>query len=306
MDVQVEINSFVTKGQVLAQLDPATYHQRVKQAEADLAAAEANHQLLELDARRSEELRNKGMISAQDHDRTQAGLKQAAATLLTRRAAFENTKLDLERCTLRAPIDGHVIYKAAEPGKTVAASLSAPVLFVVAQDLRKMRIIAPISEVDIWAVKVGQSALFTLEGLSGRTFNGQIAQIRNPYTPAEKSSSPGQASQAAITYFDAIIEVDNPDLILRPGLNASIQIVTESAAGVLLVPNAALSVRLPPTLRIRGSVPAGQGVVYLMKPGADPAPVLVRLGISDGNATSVDADLREGDLLVTGVAKTRQ
>lgn len=205
---------------------------------------------------------------------------------------------------MRAPIEGHVIYKAVEPGKTVAASLSAPTLFVIAQDLRKMRIIAPISEVDIWAVKVGQPVTFTLEGLPKRTFNGQIAQIRNPYIQPDKPAASGAQSQANITYFDAVIEVDNPDLILRPGLNATINIIVERAANVLLTPNAALSIRMPSSLRARVQLPPGQGVVYLMKPGADPTAVPVRLGISDGNFTEITGDLREGDSVVTGVAKT--
>jgi len=305
----VDFNSVVKKGQVLARIDPSTYVQRVAQAEADLAAAEASAALVRLSAKRLKDLREKDLVTQADYDQIEAQLEQSRASLLTRKAALENARLDLERCTLTSPIDGVVIFRQVEVGKTVVSSFSAPTLFVIAQDLAKMRIIAPISEVDVWAVRPGQPVTFTVDAIPDRTFNGRLTQIRNPYTPSEKQTTQA-AQQSTITNFDGVIEVDNPDLILRPSLTANVSIVVSRTDDALRIPNGALRVQIPqtpdmprpPPIPVDSSVDTS--VVYRL-PGGDrnatPQPVLVKLGITDNISTQVLEGLNEGDTVITGI-----
>jgi HlyD family secretion protein len=311
-EVNVDFNSVVKKGQVLARIDPSTYVQRVTQAEADLAAAEANATLVKINAKRLKDLRNKDLVTQADYDQVEAQLEQSRATLLTRKAALQNARLDLDRCTLLSPIDGVVIFRQIEVGKTVVSSFSAPTLFVIAQDLAKMRIIAPISEVDVWAVHPGQPVTFTVDAIPERTFNGRLTQIRNPYTPSEKQNMQSAAQQSTITNFDGVIEVENPDLILRPSLTANVSIVVSRTEDALRIPNGALRVQIPqsqdmprpPAMPASSEESEDTSVVYRL-PGGDrnatPQPVLVRLGITDNISTQVLEGLKEGDTVITGI-----
>lgn len=310
-EVNVDFNSKVTKGQVLARIDPATYEQRVTQAEADLAAAEANATLVRLSAKRLKDLRDQDLVTQADYDQVEAQLEQARATLLTRKAALKNARVDLDRCTLTSPIDGIVIFKQVEVGKTVAASFSAPTLFVIAQDLAKMRIIAPISEVDVWAVHPGQSVTFTVDAIPDRTFGGRLTQIRNPYTPSEKQNAAAPPPQSTITNFDGVIEVDNPDLLLRPSLTANVSVVVSKTEKTLRIPNGALRVQVPrdpdspyPMPKMPREPSADAAIVYRLPGGqrdAIPEPVLVKLGITDNVSTQVIEGLKEGDTVITGI-----
>lgn len=310
-EVNVDFNSVVKKGQVLARIDPATYEQRVTQAQADLAAAEASETLVKLSAKRLKDLREKDLVTQADYDQVQAQLEQARASTLTRKAALQNARLDLDRCTLLSPIDGIVIFKQVEVGKTVVSSFSAPTLFVIAQDLARMRIIAPISEVDVWAVHPGQAVTFTVDAIPDRTFNGRLTQIRNPYTPSEKQNSQA-TQQSTITNFDGVIEVDNADLMLRPSLTANVSVVVSKTENALRIPNGALRVQIPqspdaphpPPMLAVAEESADTSVVYRLPGGnrnATPEPVLVKLGITDNISTQVLGGLNEGDTVVTGI-----
>lgn len=314
-EVNVDFNSPVKKGQVLARIDPASYEQRVRQAEADLAAAEASNTLARLNAKRLNDLRELDLVTQAEYDQAEAQLEQSRASLLTRRAAVENARVDLVRCTITSPIDGIVIFKQVEVGKTVVASFSAPTLFVIAQDLSKMRIIAPISEVDVWAVHPGQAVTFTVDAIPDKSFGGRLTQIRNPYTPSEKQQQ-AAAQQSTITSFDAVIEVDNPDLLLRPSLTANVSVVVSKTENTLRVPNGALRVTIPedpqrpraapPLLPPEGSAESADVSIVYRLPGGDrnstPEPVLVRLGITDNISTQVLEGLNEGDSVITGMA----
>jgi HlyD family secretion protein len=310
-EVNVDFNSVVKKGQVLARIDPSTYEQRVTQAEADLAAAEAASTLVKLSAKRLKDLREKDLVTQADYDQVEAQVEQARATLLTRKAALENAKLDLSRCTLTSPIDGIVIFRQVEVGKTIVSSFSAPTMFVIAQDLSKMRIIAPISEVDVWAAHPGQAVTFTVDAIPDRTFNGKLTQIRNPYTPSEKQATMQAAQQSTITNFDGVIEVDNSDLLLRPSLTANVSIVVSKTENALRIPNGALRVQIPQDPNAPHPPPppvpvdsVDTSVVYRLPGGnrnATPEPVLVKLGITDNISTQVLAGLKEGDTVITGI-----
>jgi HlyD family secretion protein len=237
----VDFNSVVTKGQKLAEIDPSTYQQRLRQAEANLASTEAGNHLQRLNTDRARELRDKQLISQQDYDQAQAQLQQSAAQLLTSKATVENARVDLERCTISSPIDGIVIAKQTEEGKTVAASLNAPVLFTIANDLAKMQISAAVAEADIGTVEQNQPVTFTVDAFPNRSFSGQVVQVRN----SPKSSS-------NVVTYETIINVDNKDLKLRPGMTANVSIIVASRENIVRAPNAALRMRLPDTIAVKG------------------------------------------------------
>jgi HlyD family secretion protein len=228
----VDWNSPVKANQIVAQLDPATYEASVRSAQGDLANAAANLELQQVEARRSGELFTNKLISASDYDTAIANLHQAAAMVQIKQAALTNATVTLERCTIYSPVDGTVISRDVDVGQTVAASLSAPTLFIIANDLTKMQIDANVSEADIGTVVEGQEVNFTVDAFPDRKFTGKVAQIRNSPTTV----------QNVVTY-DTVIEVNNPDLKLRPGMTANASIVTAQRSGVLKIPNAAFRFR---------------------------------------------------------------
>jgi HlyD family secretion protein len=230
----VDWNSPVKANQVVAQLDPATYKASVAQAEGDLANAKANLELNAIQAKRTSDLFTNNLISGSDYDTAMANLHQAQAMVQIKQASLDNARVNLSRCTIYSPVDGTVISRNVDVGQTVAASLSAPTLFVIANDLTQMQIDANVSEADIGSVEEGQPVTFTVDAFPERKFTGRVMQIRNSPTTV----------QNVVTY-DAVIEVSNPDLKLRPGMTANASITTAQRSGVLKVPNAAL--RFKPT-----------------------------------------------------------
>ena len=232
--LHADFNTVVKKDQVIAEIDPATYKQRLRQAEADFASTKASNRLQQLNTERTRELATKNLVTQQEVDQAEALLAQSNASLLTRQAAVENANVDLARCTIRSPIDGIVISKQTEEGKTVAASLNAPTLFTIANDLAKMQITAAVAEADIGSVQQGQSVTFTVDAFPNRNFTGQVTQVRN---------APKMASN--VVTYETIISVDNRDLKLRPGMTANVSIIVASRENILRIPNSALRVRLP-------------------------------------------------------------
>ncbi|MEJ1971238.1 MAG: efflux RND transporter periplasmic adaptor subunit [Lacunisphaera sp.] len=240
-----DFNTVVKEGQKLVEIDPATYQQKLRQAEANLASAQANFKITELNANRTTELFDKSLVTQQDSDQAQALLEQARAQLLINQAAVENAKVDLSRCTIFSPIDGVVISRQTDVGKTVASSLNVPVLFTIANDLAKMQITAAVAEADIGAVSENQTVNFTVDAFPNRTFRGTVTQVRN----APKNTS-------NVVTYDTIISVDNRDLKLRPGMTANVSIVVAHRDGVLRAPNATLRVRMPEGL-VASETPKG-------------------------------------------------
>jgi HlyD family secretion protein len=232
--LHADFNTVVKKDQVIAEIDPATYKQRLRQAEADLASTKASNRLQQLVTERTRELAAKSLVTQQEVDQAEAQLAQSNASLLTRQAAVENANVDLARCTIRSPIDGIVISKQTEEGKTVAASLNAPTLFTIANDLAKMQITAAVAEADIGSVQQGQPVTFTVDAFPNRNFTGTVTQVRN----APKTVS-------NVVTYDTIISVDNRDLKLRPGMTANVSVIVASRENTLRIPNSALRVRLP-------------------------------------------------------------
>lgn len=236
----VDFNSPVKKGDKLAEIDPATYQQKLRQAEANLASAEASNQLQRVNTERVKELYARKLVTQQEYDQATAQLQQSNAQLVTSRATVENAKVDLERCTISSPIDGIVINKQTEEGKTVAASLNAPVLFTIANDLAKMQITAAVAEADVGSVAEGQQVTFTVDAFPNRSFRGQVIQVRN---------APKTANN--VVTYDTIISVDNRDLKLRPGMTANVSIIVARRDNVLRIPNSTLRLRIPESVAVK-------------------------------------------------------
>jgi len=234
-DVKVDFNSKVKAGEVVAQIDPATYERALVQAEAELANANAALELSQLNYNRAKDLFAGQLISRSEYDEAKANHSQSEANVKMRQANVDRAKVDLSRTTIYAPIDGIVITRKIEIGQTVAASLNSPTLFVIANDLAKMRIEAAVSEADVGGVTEGQVVNFTVDAFPTRQFKGTVQQVR--FAP--------NTNQNVVTYT-TIVDVENADLKLRPGMTANANIIIGERKGVLRVPNAALRFK-PPT-----------------------------------------------------------
>ena len=325
-EIKVDFNSPVKKGQVVAQIDPSTYLAAVHQAEGDLANAKSVVELAQVDANRSATLLKDKLVAPSDDDKAQADLHQAQAQVKIKEASLERAKIDLTRCTIYAPVDGVVISRNVDVGQTVAASLSAPTLFVIANDLTKMQIDANVSEADVGGVEEGQTVDFTVDAFPYRTFHGKITQVRfSPITV-----------QNVVTY-DTVVAVNNSDMKLKPGMTANISIIVSQHTNVVRMPNAALRFRPPDvagkklpetnllasasgtnqTLAIAGEKTGKRGpgakrdrtqhqairTVYLLTDAEKGTikPVQIKTSITDGAFTEVDEGLKEGDVIITGV-----
>jgi HlyD family secretion protein len=325
-------NSPVKANEVVAQLDPSTYQSAVAQAEGDLASAVATMELNQIEAKRDDELFKSKLISESDHDTAVANLHQAQATVKIKQASLDTAKVNLERCTIYSPVEGVVISRNVDVGQTVAASMSAPTLFVIANDLTKMQIDADVAEADVGGVEEKQEVRFTVDAFPNRTFDGIVEQIRNAPTNYQN-----------VVAYDTVISVDNPDMKLKPGMTANVSIIIAERKDALKVPNAALRFH-PPDVFSKdvktngGAMEAGTNrpggpsgnhgegghhehggggaggqphaehqpvrTVYIMEDPADPSklkPVQVKVGISDGIYTEVIEGLKEGDQVVTGL-----
>lgn len=299
-DLYVDFNSKVTKGQVLARLDPLLLQASLDQARANLAAAQANlagAQAVARDAARQHARTQQlaaGLLVAQAEAETAQSSAEAAQARVTAshgavalaQAAVEQAKLQLSYTAIVSPIDGIVISRSVDVGQTVAASLQAPTLFTLAEDLKKMQVEASVAEADIGKIASEMGAIFTVDAFPGRTFAGKVRQVR---------SAP-QTIQNVVTYT-VVIDVDNGDFALRPGMTANVTFVYADKADVLRVPNAALRFR-PPDAAPSGKQVNSEKTVFVLDAGTA-KPVTVRVGISDGVYTEVVNGLTEGDVAIT-------
>ena len=229
-----DFNSVVTSNQVIAEIDPSTYELTVLKAEAGLANSKANLQLLQVQARRADELFTNHLISAADHDIANAQLDQAKAQVQSDEATLKNVQVQLSYCTIYAPVDGVVISRNVDVGQTVAASFNTPTLFLIANDLTKMQIDALVSEADIGNAAVGQNVNFTVDAFPYRTFHGKVSQIRY-----------GAITNQNVINYDCVVAVNNSDLKLLPGMTANVSVIIAERNNALKVPNAAFRFRPP-------------------------------------------------------------
>ena len=339
-----DFNSPVKKGQIIAKIDPSLFGAAVISAEANVTAARANVTRLtvtaedaERQAKRAEDVFRQQLISETERDNAvatarsaRAAVEQAAGQLAQTRAALEQARTNLRYTDILSPTDGVVISRAVNVGQTVAASLSAPVIFTIAQDLRKMEVHTNVAESDIGRLKPGMRVSFTVDAYPGEPFRGSIRDIRNA----------AQVVQNVVTY-DAVIDVANPDLKLKPGMTATVSIVTDRRRDVLSVPNTALRFRPEgvPVNAAAGANPQaggqrrqagpGQGesggqnrprrdaaddgegdggpppvvkrTIYILAEGK-PQPREVITGLTDGRVTEITGgDLKEGDTIIVGI-----
>lgn len=334
-----DFNSEVRAGQVIARLDPATFEARLAQTQAELALAHANVKLKQAavervqamlaeagrDLERKRSLRQRGAVAASQldqakalYDQTRAQLSMAEAETETataqvrqQEAAVEQSRIDLERTIIRSPVDGVIISRNVDVGQTVAASLQAPILFLIAQDLRNIQVEVRVDEADIGRLQVGQEASFTVDSFPNRVFQGRVEQIRKAPLVV----------QNVVTYT-VLVSDKNPDQRLLPGLTADVRITVESRPDVLKVPNAALRfrppavaesgaaaatkesrMRLQPAERTTRTPPRGQ--VWL--PGTNGVPQAIEIvpGLTDGGFTEiVQGNLDEGQPVIVGTGKS--
>lgn len=236
----VDFNSKVTNGQLVAELEPSTYEARLIQAESELINAKAQANLARVNAKRADLLFKGSLISEADSDQAKAELEQRDANVRIRDAALKSAQIDLARTKIYSPIDGTVISRNVSVGQTVQASFTAPTLFNVAQDLRKMEIAAMVSEADIGGVEEGQSVSFLVDAFPARTFVGRVSQVRNEPT----------TNQNVVTYA-TIVDVPNADLKLKPGMTANVSITLAKKSRVLKIANTALRFRPPETITVK-------------------------------------------------------
>ncbi len=295
----VDFNSRVKKGQLIAQIDPSTFESQVQQAQANLLSAQANLEkaqtALANDKKtfdRNTELLSKNLIAQSDLDTAETNYQSDKAQVASAKALIEQAKASLDYAKqnlaytrIVSPVDGVVISRNVDVGQTVAASFQTPTLFAIAQDLTKMQIDTNVAESDIGGVKLGQEVDFTVDAYPDTTFKGKVWQIRQaPITV-----------QNVVTY-DVVIQVNNRDLKLMPGMTANASIVIQTRQNVLRITNAALRFRFSDKPAGTGSAGAGEkkGPAVWVLENNKPKRIGITPGISDGNYTEVvSGDLKE-------------
>lgn len=299
----VDFNSKVEKGQVLLELDDALLAAQQKQSKANVQSAMASLELATANEARMRSLFEQAYVSRQELDTTVQAKKAAEAQVQLARAVVEKDQANLAYTVIRSPVSGVVVDRTVDVGQTVAASLQTPTLFKIAQDLSKMQIHANFAEADIGNIRVGQAVKFTVDAFAGRNFKGEVRQIRLSPT-----------IQSNVVTYDVVVNVDNAEQILMPGMTAYVSIAVDERKDVLLVPNAAL--RFKPAnaehakkgggdAAAKGGKPKRDvfsGTVYVLQGGAL-VPLSVTLGITDNRNTEiVGGDLKVGDQVVVGDA----
>lgn len=287
--VFVDFNDSVTQGQVLAQLDTQTLEARVASsrasravAEASLTQAQATATEAQAKAARARELAARNIASQQSLETEEASALRAVAAVASAKAQvtaaqeqLQEMETSLRKAVIRAPIDGVIISREIRPGQTVAASFQTPVLFKLAQDLRYMKLHLDLDESDVGQVRQGQKAEFRVDAYPGRAFAAEITSVR--FNPREVNN---------VVTYETVLTVDNPDLLLRPGMTATADILIDERSRALLVPNRALRF-LPPEVADAGaSADEEQARVWIVRDGAAVA-VPVEIGLTDGEVTEL-------------------
>lgn len=299
-DVLVDFNSKVKKDEVLARIDPSSYEAQIEQGNAQIASAQASLRQYQatlknaqLDYQRKVNLGNQKLVAQSDVDlalaeldQTRAQVNSAQATIREQIASTQATQVNLDRTVIRSPVDGVVLTRSIEPGQTVAASLSAPELFEIAEDLGKMKIELAVDEADIGQVKIGQTVQFTVDAFADRRFKGVVDQVRLSATTTNN-----------VVTYPVVVTVDNSDGTLLPGLTVNAEIEVSKRENVLKVSNAAL--RYKPTGDLAQALPGAP-------PGAPPA---AGGGITDdlaGTVAGMKVDAKQQAAFDAAVAAVKQ
>lgn len=225
----VDYNSDVTKGQVIAELDKTNLLSELSNAKSNMANAESTLRYQQSNYNRQKTLFDKGLISANDFEQARLSYEQARQQVQIESQNVAKAQTNLGYATIVAPIDGVVLSKQVEEGQTVAAAMTTPTLFIIAQDLTDMRVIADVDEADIGAVREGQSVTFTVDAYPDDTFRGTVTQVRQEAT-----------TESNVVTYEVVIAARNDDFKLKPGLTANVNIYTFEKRDVLCVPTKAL------------------------------------------------------------------
>jgi len=276
--LHADFNKQVKKGDLLAELDPIPFQEKVNQSKAALEKAQVDARNMEISLRRQKALWSQQLAAQADLDQAQANYDSAVAAVNQAKANLSSSETDLRNSKIIAPIDGVVVDRQYDVGQPVAASFTAPTIFTIAQDLTKMQVSADVSESDIGMCKVGQPVRFNVDAYPDQTFRGKIAQIRLNAT----------VNQNVVTY-PVIIEVNNEDLALRPSMTANVSIDVATVRDVLRVPNAAL--RFRPETDGSKPAPTPEAVAAQAPPGQGTAP---GQGAAPGGGSSSGAGGRRG------------
>ena len=303
--IYVDFNSQVKKGQLLAQIDPRTFQATVEQQRASVANAEANVARLQAVTEmarktyvRYKNLYSKNFIAKSELDQAEsdylsnlAQVAAAKAQVTQSRASLSTAETNLGYTKIIAPVDGTIVSREIDVGQPVAASFQAPELFTIAQDLTKMQIEVSVSEADIGKVAVGQDVTYTLDGYQDSVFQGKVTQVR---------ISPTTVSN--VVTYTVIVNVNNEDLKLIPGMTANVSIITDKSENVLCAPSLALKYN-PNTDGTRYKT---QGI-WVLEKNNKPKRVEIQTGASNDSKVEVISDeLKEGDKIITGSSNVKK
>jgi len=323
-ELLVDFNDTVKKGQLLARIDPTLQQQAVTDAQASLERAQAQYRQAARDNERNSQLMSSGLIARAVYEQTDSSLDVARANVKSAQVALDRARRNLEYTNIYAPIDGVVVERNVDDGQTVAASLSAPQLFLIANDLTNMQILADVGESDIASIKEQQPVKFTVQALPGQTFEGKVQQVRLQSVTSEN-----------VVNYTVVVSVANPQKKLLPGMTARVQFLTNTASDVLTVANAALRFKpaageiktttaatSPATTSAASSTaggaraartgarqrPAGggAGTLYYLDEKGEMKSLRVRTGITNGSTTEVRGrDLKEGMKVIAGTSQPK-
>ena len=300
--INVDFNSTVKKGELIARIDPTLQQQAVEDAQAGVARANAQLVQTKAEYDRNKLLHDQKIVTDPEFNTAQLNYQVAKANSTSAEIALDKARQNLSYTSIYAPMDGIVVERDVDVGQTVAASLSAPQLFVIAKDLSQMQILATVDESDIGQIKDGQPVSFTVQAYTGQTFTGTVRQVRINSTTVNN-----------VVNYTAVVAVANPDGKLLPGMTATVKFVIGSAANALTVPNAAL--RFKPaiaaaagartTARQASTAHGTDSTSTIYQLGANGAltPLRVRAGLTDGTRTQVSgATITEGMQIVVGAS----
>ncbi len=288
--IYVDYNSVVHRGDVIAELDKTNLLSELASSQSNLANAQANLNYQSANYQRFKTLYDKGLISANEYEQARLTYEQARQQIVVQQQNVQKAKTNLGYATITAPIDGVVLAKKVEEGQTVASAMTTPTLFIIAQDLTDMRVIADIDEADIGGVKEGQRVTFTVDAYPEDVFNGNVTQVRQQAT-----------TESNVVTYEVVISARNDDLKLKPGLTANVTIYTAEKNDVLAVPAKAL--RFQPTEAMLADDETMENVDAPQKVWKQDGKVFraiaVQTGMTNGTLTEITSGLKEGDEVIT-------
>lgn len=296
--IYADYNQHVRKGQLLASIDPALQNQAVEEAQAQLERARATMEQAQGDYGRNKQLFEWKIITASEFSAAQSNFSVQKATVKSAQIALERARQNLAYTKIYAPIDGVIVERNVDVGQTVAANFSTPQLFLIANDLSDMQILALVDESDIGAIKMGQPVEFTVQAYPNQTFTGMVQQVRLQ-----------SKTQDNVVNYTVVVGVKNATGMLLPGMTATVQFLTGDAQNVLIVPNSALRIRPTPAMLAQAmagiatndSDRASSAILWTLN-NHGLTPVRVHTGLSDETHTEVDGpSLTVGTTVVTGV-----